>query len=243
MIPRLISSQHTPRTRQRGGMTIVMALVLLAVMSLAAFSLSRNAIRELSTTGHVIQGGKASEASDAGLDWYLVWSAPSNVSLSLASPGSVGNNLLAKALSDLQLYPNFYGALQTDGLLAYTSATRTWDPAALITSTESQTASNDMAFDNTSAAAVYQAKNSGGSPVIQRFDLLVRYLGQEAPAYTGTPTSQIGFGGPSAGQNILWQVQSTGYAAVPIGGGDYLRYQQRRELIVSTPPSQIQASK
>lgn len=229
--------------RQRGGMTIVMALILLAVMSLAAFSLSRNAIRELSTTGHVIQGGKASEAADAGLDWFIVWSLPPNMTLSIATPGATGSYNLARALSDIaDNWPNFYAPLQADGLLAYTSASRNWDPAALITSTESQTTSNDMAFDNTSASAVYQAKNSGGSPVVQRFDLLVRFLGQERVKETGLSSGgPIGLNTPTAGQNNLWQVMSTGYAAVPIGGGDYLRYQQRREMIITTPPSSVLA--
>jgi hypothetical protein len=230
----------SPAARQRGGMTIVMALVLLAIMSLAAFSLSRNAIRELSTTGHLIQGDKAAEASDAGLDWFIVWSHPDNMTLAYATPGAVGNQSLAKAMNDLKA-PNWYDALQADGLLA--NSARTWDMAALVTSQETQTASNDMVFDNTNSAAVFQATNSGGSPVVQRFDLQVRFLGFQPGTLTG------GGGGASGGtsqaalstQDTLWQVVSTGFAAVPIGGGNYLRYQQRRELIGSQALSQAQA--
>ena len=234
------SSGMPPASRrhaQQGGMTIVMALVLLAVMSLAAFSLSRNAIRELSTTGHIIQGGKAAEASDAGLDWYLVWSLPDNQTLARTTPGAVGNYKLATAIYDITHYwPNFHQPLSNDSLLASTDSARDWDPAALITSAEGQTTDNQMAFDNTTTSAVFQAKNSGGSPVIQRFDLLLRYLGQESPDETGKVGTPIGVGGPGAGQNQLWQVISTGYASVPIGGGDYLRYQQRRELILTAQP-------
>lgn len=233
---------HRNPHAQLGGMTIVMALVLLAIMSLAAFSLSRNAIRELSTTGHLIQGDKASEASDAGLDWFIVWSHPDNMTLAYASPGAVGNLALAKAMNDIKS-PNWWSALNADGLLASTSTSRNWDMAALVTSQESQTASNDMTFDNTNAATVMQATNSGGSPVVQRFDLQVRFLGFK----TGTGTS--GSGGASGGtnqaalgsQDTLWQIVSTGYAAVPIGNGNYLRYQQRREMIGSQALSQAQA--
>jgi len=58
---------------QRGGMTIIMALVLVAVLGAATFSLSRNVVRELSMSGAVVQGEKAASAADAGLDWVLIW--------------------------------------------------------------------------------------------------------------------------------------------------------------------------
>lgn len=58
---------------QQGGLTIVMALVLVAVLGAATFSLSRNVVRELSMSGTVVQGEKAASAADAGLDWVIVW--------------------------------------------------------------------------------------------------------------------------------------------------------------------------
>ena len=61
------------RDSQQGGLTIIMALVLVGVMGAASFSLSRNAIRELSMGGTIIQGGKAGAAADAGLDWVIIW--------------------------------------------------------------------------------------------------------------------------------------------------------------------------
>lgn len=227
------------RYSEQGGMTILVALVLLVVMSLAAFSLSRNSIRELTTTGHVIQGGKASEASDAGLDWFIVWSHPDNMSAALANSGSIGNYQLAKAINDLK-DPNWYTALANDKLLASTAASRNWDMAALVTSNESQSSSNDMVFDNADKTSVLQANNSGGNPVIQRFDLQVRFLGF-------VPIVLTGGGGQAAGgtnqnalssQDTMWQVISTGYAAIPIGS-DYIRYQQRRELIGTQALAQV----
>lgn len=235
-------SSALSRPREQGGITILVALVLLVVMSLASFSLSRNTIRELATTGHVIQGDKAAEASDAGLDWFMVWSHPDNMTAAVAYPSAVGNLQLAKAMNDLRR-PDWYTALSNDGLLASSAASRAWDMAALVTSQETQGATNDMVFDNTDVAAVLQAKNNGGSPVIQRFDLQVRFLGFQPIVLTG------GGGGASAGtnqsamatQDTLWQVISTGVAAVPIGNNNYLRYQQRRELIGSQALSQAQA--
>jgi hypothetical protein len=58
---------------QQGGMTIIMALVLVSVLGAAVFSLSRNVVRELSMGGTAIQGEKAAAAADAGLDWAIVW--------------------------------------------------------------------------------------------------------------------------------------------------------------------------
>jgi len=241
MEPHTITSpQAHDKHAEWGGMTIIMALVLLVVMSLAAFSLSRNSIRELATTGHIIQGDKAAEAGDAGLDWFIVWSHPDNMVSAFANSSALGNIKLAKAMNDLKS-PNWYTALSNDGLLANSS--KTWDMAALISSDESQIASNDMVFDNTNQAAVLQAKNSAGSPVVQRFDLQVRFLGLQ------TNVLNSGSGGASGGtnqaaqgtQDTLWQVISTGYAAVPIGSGNYLRYQQRRELIGSQALAQAQA--
>lgn len=239
MNPNHLSPSFSARVQsQQGGMTIIMALGLLVVMSLAAFNLSRNAIRELSTTGHTIQGNKAAEASDAGLDWFIVWASPFNSASAFAST-AVGNLALAKAMNDIQ-DPNWYGALSADGLLA--NASRTWDKAALITSQESQIASNDMVFDNTNTAAVLQATNSGGNPVVQRFNLQIRFLGSYTPLLTSPGGLAAGGTNPlaAATQDNFWQVISTGYAAVP-AGASYIRYQQRRELIGSMPRAQQQA--
>ena len=61
------------RNAQKGGLTIIMALVLVSVLGAATFSLSRNVIRDLSMSGITIQGEKAAAAADAGLDWVLIW--------------------------------------------------------------------------------------------------------------------------------------------------------------------------
>lgn len=225
---------HSPHNRERGGITIIVALVLIMLMGLAAFGMARNSIRELASSGSVIQGSKASGAADAGLDWYITWSHPDNVSLALGNAGAVGNYALAIALNDIKR-PN--GAWRTtllaDGLLASSAPSRVWDMAALVKSDESQIAANEMVFDNTNQSAVLQATNSGGSPVVQSFNLQVRFLGFAPVFLTGGGgnasggTSQIA----NATQDTVWQIISTGNAAIPIGGGNYIRYQQGREMI------------
>jgi hypothetical protein len=72
----MVMSPHSRsrRCRQEGGIAILVAFMLLMLMSAAALGTSRNVIRELSTTGNVVQGGKASAAADAGVDWFIAWS-------------------------------------------------------------------------------------------------------------------------------------------------------------------------
>jgi len=94
MTPDRLSSFRAP---QQGGLTIIMALVLVGVMGAATFSLSRNAIRELSMAGTIIQGNKAAAAADAGLDWVIIWGqgAVNEPSFLGATPSSKATSLLS----------------------------------------------------------------------------------------------------------------------------------------------------
>lgn len=65
------SSRHA----EQGGMLIIVALMLLLVVTMAAFSLSRGALKELTTTGNVYQAGRAETASDGGIDWFVAWTS------------------------------------------------------------------------------------------------------------------------------------------------------------------------
>lgn len=89
------------RTRQQGGLTIIMALVLVGVMGAATFSLSRNAIRELSMAGTIVQGNKAAASADAGLDWVIIWGqgAVNEASFTSATP-SAKETALLKMIKD-----------------------------------------------------------------------------------------------------------------------------------------------
>jgi len=106
----MLDRSSTFRSQQRGGLTIVMALVLVGVMGAATFSLSRNAIRELSMAGTIIQGNKAAAAADAGLDWVIIW-GQGGVKVSdftAASPSASQNKLLSDmktTLSSTSGYP------------------------------------------------------------------------------------------------------------------------------------------
>lgn len=90
--------------KQQGGMTIIMALVLVAVLGAATLSLSRNVVRELSMAGTVVQGEKAAAAADAGLDWVITWGQGhvSDADYTAASP-TTGQKALVDGINNQML--------------------------------------------------------------------------------------------------------------------------------------------
>lgn len=58
---------------ERGGITILLALIILSVMTVAAFGLSRNTLREIAITGNESIGRKTFESADSGIDWTITW--------------------------------------------------------------------------------------------------------------------------------------------------------------------------
>lgn len=66
---------HTRRS-EAGGITIILSLILLSIMTVAAISVNRTSLRELAITGNESTGRKASESADSGLDWVITWSNP-----------------------------------------------------------------------------------------------------------------------------------------------------------------------
>lgn len=205
------------RLSERGGGTIVLALVLLVIMSLAAFGVSRASLRELATSGSVSQGTKAAEAADAGLDWFLVWSDADNAS---AAASATGNQQLRTRLPQL-LDP---GYVQTD-LVHF----QPWDMAFRLTSDPTDAAS-DMVFDIADASVKQNA--ASGNEVVQKFDLMVRYLGQHGSDPTGGTDPSM------AGRTLKrFQVVSEGSTNVALGGGLFQQFRQRREMTGFRPTS------
>jgi len=60
---------------QRGGAAILVAFMLLALMTGAAFGTSRNLVRELAMCADQVHGAQAAAAAEAGLAWFLDWAA------------------------------------------------------------------------------------------------------------------------------------------------------------------------
>jgi hypothetical protein len=64
------------RTSEQGGLVIILAFILLAIMTVAAVGVSQSSLRDLAMVGNEGTGRKAAEAADSGLDWVVTWSNP-----------------------------------------------------------------------------------------------------------------------------------------------------------------------
>jgi hypothetical protein len=58
---------------QEGGATILAALSLLALLTVAALGMSKNSFKEIRTSGFLKQGAMARNVADSGLHWSLYW--------------------------------------------------------------------------------------------------------------------------------------------------------------------------
>jgi Tfp pilus assembly protein PilX len=78
---------------QSGAITMLVALMLLVLLTIAAVGMSRNAFREVVISGTTRQGTMVRNAADAGVEWSIYW-----IDLKNASAGS-GTALALKSLS------------------------------------------------------------------------------------------------------------------------------------------------
>ena len=205
---------------ERGGITILVALILLGMMTLGAFAMAKNSLREIAVTGNTWQAAKAAEAADAGLDWFVVWTHPAN---SAAASTTQRTNLVAglRAIED-----------ETDP----PPAGKPWDRSITLVSADADI-TDDLVF-NTARADVSQSKSSGNATT-QAFDLTVRYLGEEpASLTTGTTVFDAGKGGKKPARDLKWQAQGEGRASINPGSGLNLRYKAVREMVTTASRTQ-----
>lgn len=76
---------RTPRTSETGGITILVVLTLLALLTVAAMGMSRNSLREVMIVGASRQAANVRQAADAGLDFAVLWANPNNTPVGAAS--------------------------------------------------------------------------------------------------------------------------------------------------------------
>jgi Tfp pilus assembly protein PilX len=94
MQPRI---EHSFRDEQAGGITILVTLMLLVLITVAAMGMSKNALRELAISGTSRQGSMARNVADSGIEYAVLWVDQYN------SPSATGT---AKALNDLKVLLN-----------------------------------------------------------------------------------------------------------------------------------------
>jgi Tfp pilus assembly protein PilX len=61
------------RPSEAGGITIVVALMLLVLLTIAAVAMSRNSLRDIVTSGFTRQGAMARNVADSGIEWGIYW--------------------------------------------------------------------------------------------------------------------------------------------------------------------------
>ncbi len=99
---------------QAGGITILVSLMLLVLLTIAAVGMSRNSFREVVSSGTSRQGAMTRNLADSGVEWSYFWITNSNVAAS-------GTPLKLKTL-------------KTELLLDDTLAGKMWDPQSIPTS-------------------------------------------------------------------------------------------------------------
>ena len=72
------SPMRTLQDPQAGATTIILALILLALLSVGVMGLSRNSLRELIISGSSRQGAMARNVADSGIEWAIYWLDPAN---------------------------------------------------------------------------------------------------------------------------------------------------------------------
>lgn len=206
-----ISSNHSS---ERGGMTIVLALILLSAMTVGALALSQNSLREISITGNETTGRKAFEMADAGLDWVITWGGPKVPTQTETARKALqaGMQTVLDAIDRQDLAGSLVGTkdatLNTlgDGYISPTSGTA----RVYLSSLDGAMAASEL-FPSTANF------KQTGSVIQPAFDLEVRYLG-DMPDLNG-----------GVRKRPFWLVRSVGRSNVGNTGQSFV---SRRETFM-----------
>lgn len=98
-MPKSPSTQHS----QAGGITILVTLMLLVLLTIAAISMSRNSFREVVISGTTRQGAMARNVADSAVEWSILYSDPGN------HPGTTTSSTSFQALATTLLTSNTFG--------------------------------------------------------------------------------------------------------------------------------------
>ncbi len=88
---------HRWRHYEEGGITILVSLMLLVLLTISALAMSKNALREVIISGTTRQGADVRNVADSGLEWSMHWMADDLTNTRPAATGA------ALALRDLAL--------------------------------------------------------------------------------------------------------------------------------------------
>src|ERR1035438_110712 len=93
------STLHT----QSGGITILVTLMLLVLLTIAAGSMSRNSFREVVISGTTRQGAMTRNLADSGIEWSILYIDPIN------HPGNTTSSTALQAIASTLLRNQIFG--------------------------------------------------------------------------------------------------------------------------------------
>ena len=80
---------------QAGGITILVALMLLVFLTIVAVGMSRNSFREVVNSGTSRQGAQVRNVADSGVEWGIFW-------MDIANSGAAVTGSTAQSLTQLK---------------------------------------------------------------------------------------------------------------------------------------------
>ena len=197
---------------QSGGITILVTLMLLVLLTIAAVSLSRNSFREVIISGTTRQGAMTRNLADSGIEWSILYMDPVN------HPGNTTSSTKLQALATSLLANNTFG-------IPYDVNTQT-----AITSTST------IQLPNTAAVpADLQIPLTSGNGA----NIALTCMGKMAQTMTTQTAGSTGTGNTPASGSIsltapdVWAVRSD--AQVTQGA---VTFWHSKEVWISTPPRQ-----
>jgi len=199
--------QRFRNSGQRGGITIMVALMLLVLLTIAALGMSKNSFREIVTSGFSRQGAMARNTADSGIEWSIHWIDLENGKL--AADTALKLNSLKQAL------------LEDDTLAGVAKDITSADPKVPVDYAPGGTLQTDLELP--SPADTTQGFTIG---LTRMGKLPIANMSQGSGAGAFTPAS----GGPLKQAPDLWAVRSD--AQLIQGGTTFVH---AKEAWISTP--------
>ena len=195
---------------QRGGVTILVTLMLLVLLTIAALGMAKNSFREVVSSGVGRQGAMARNGADSGIEWSIFWMDLNNSS----SASGAASNLVA---------------LKTALLADSTLAGKAWDVMSGTPATPTSYVPGSL-----SAVTLPSVSSTSGTIHTQTFGLGITRMGKLPVADTSQGAGSGAYA-PSTGSEAkqapdLWAIRSD--SQVGVAG---VTFTHAKEVWISTP--------
>ena len=127
MISLNLTPEPGPRRGEQGGITTLVALSLLVLLTIAAVGMSRNSFQEVIISASTRQGSMARNVADSGIEFGILWMQPST---QLAASGGSSAGAL-QGLASYLLQGELYGIAYNLNQSLYTGTSTATPPADL----------------------------------------------------------------------------------------------------------------